>query len=265
MHCIKKANNDVVCYVTNYGDGYKNVPPGGGTDDHDDANAAGQRSTVGVSAEVATVAMEYADLPGAPGNKVVKFYVYKKAFTDPAAVTGTNPTGAYARSISANLDGRGERPVPQVCMICHGGQIPQQAGGVPTFGNNAQVTLGSRFLPFDHRFFTFPTNNANLSKANQEASIKNLNEQIVNSAPPAPATDPVNEVVAGLYNNGASATQILNFTVPGWVNGQSAARPTNRPSIREFWPTGAAPATSRNLMRSCSSTHPTSSLTFRLP
>jgi hypothetical protein len=217
MHCLKKTNGDVACYVTNYGTGYSNIAPGGGTNDHDDANAAGQRTTVGVSAEVATVAMEYSPIENDPaGDKVVKFFVYKKNFPN---------TGDYGRSISANLDGRGERPVPQLCMICHGGLVPSQAGGVPAFGTAAQVKLTSRFLPFDHRFFTFPNNPATLSKASQEASIKNLNEQIVNAAPPAPASDPIHEVVSGLYNNGASSTQIVNFTVPGWVNGASAAEP----------------------------------------
>ena len=129
-----------------------------------------------------------------------------------------------AAASSANLDGRGERPVPQLCMICHGGQIPQGAGGVP-FGTAAQVKLDSRFLPFDHRFFTFPTNPASLSKANQEASIKNLNEQIVNATAPASTDDPIREVVSGLYKNGTSATQILNFTVPGWADGVSPAAP----------------------------------------
>ncbi len=214
MHCLKKVSGDVACYVTNYGSGYNNVPPGGGTADQDDANAAGQRNTVGASAEVATVAMEYTPIDGDPaGDRVVKFYVYKKGLAN------------YGRSISANLDGRGERPVPQLCMICHGGQIPSQAGGVPAFGSAAQVKLGSRFVPFDHRLFTFPNNPANLGKANQETGIKNLNEQVVNTAPPAPASDPVREVVSGLYNNGASPTQILNFTVPGWVNGASANAP----------------------------------------
>lgn len=223
MHCIKKGNNDVVCYVSNYGKGYTNIFPGGGTDDHDDANAAGQRATVGSSSEIASVAMEYSDLPGAPGNKVVKFYVYKAALTNPAAVTATNPTGAYARSISANLDGRGERPVPQLCMICHGGQVPQQTGGVPAFGNNAQVTLGSRFIPFDYRFYTFPTNPANLTKADQEPNFKQLNEQIVNFAPVASAGDPIRDVVDSLYGGGA--TQLPNAPVPGWNNGASAAAP----------------------------------------
>jgi hypothetical protein len=213
MHCLKKVSGDVSCYVTNYGNGYKNTPPGGGTDDHDDANAAGSRDA---TKEVATVAMEYAPIEGDPaGDRVVKFFVYKKNFPN---------SGDYSRSISANLDGRGERPVPQLCMICHGGLIPNQSGGIPAFGTAAQVKLGSRFLPFDHRFFTFPADPA-LSKANQELRFKNLNEQIVNAAPVAGASDPIHEIVAGLYNNGASSAQIRNFTVPGWAAGASANAP----------------------------------------
>lgn len=218
MHCLRKANGDVAAYVTNYGDGYTNIYPGGGTDDQNDANAAGQRATVGNSAEVATVAMEYSPIEhDTVGNRVVKFFVYKKNLV----VNGLS----YSRSISANLDGRGERPVPQLCMICHGGTIPQQPSGVPVFIAAADVKLDSRFLPFDHRFFTFPTSSASLSKANQETAIKNLNEQIVNAAPPAGTSDPIHEVVSGMYNNGVSQTQIANFTVPGWVAGQSANAP----------------------------------------
>lgn len=219
MHCLKKINGDVACYVTNYGNGYVNTPPGGGTDDHDDANAAGQRATVlnpvtGNSAEVATVAMEYSPIENdLAGDKVVKFYVYKLGLP------------AYGRSISANLDGRGERPVPQLCMICHGGLIPSQAGGIPAFNTATQAKLGARFLPFDHRFFTFPTVPPGLDKAAQELDFKNLNEQIVSVAPPAAASDPIEEVVTGLNNGGLSANQVPNFTVAGWLTGASAAAP----------------------------------------
>jgi hypothetical protein len=97
--------------------------------------------------------------------------------------------------IASLVDGRSERPVPQLCMICHGGLIPSQASGVPAFGTAAQVKLNARFLPFDHRFFTFPTNPVSLSKADQKASIKKLNQQIVIAAAPStepvPANDPV--------------------------------------------------------------------------
>jgi hypothetical protein len=64
-----------------------------------------------------------------------------------------------------------------------------------------------------------------LTKADQDSSFKKLNEQIVSAAPPAGASDSIQEVINGLNNNGASASQIANFTVPGWVNGASANAP----------------------------------------
>lgn len=222
MHCIKKVangptNNDVVCYVTNYGTGYTNIFPGAGTGDQADADAAADHLAVGPSGEVATVAMEYSDLPLAPLNKVVKFYVYKKALT--------NSSGNYARSISANLDGRGERPVPQLCMICHGGLVPEHVAGTPAFGTNFQVNLSSRFLPFDHRLFTFP-NRPGLDRAGQELEIKSLNETMVGAVPGFTSSpDPILEVVDALYNDGAgisnSPTQLFNSPVPGWRAGSS--------------------------------------------
>ena len=123
MHCLKKTNGDVACYVTNYGTGYNNSFPGDGTPDTDDAKAAATRTQVGQSKEVATVAMEYTPIENDPvGDRVVKFFVYKKNFPN---------AGDYGRSISANLDGRGERPVPQLCMICHGGLVPNESGNPP--------------------------------------------------------------------------------------------------------------------------------------
>lgn len=211
MHCINKGG-DIACYVTNYGTGYNNIFPGGGTDDQNDADAAALRGTVGSSADLATVAMEYSPAT-VSGPRVVKFFVYKNR-----VVNGV----VYPRSISANLDGRGERPVPQLCMICHGGQIPQQQSGVPVFGSAADVTLNSRFLPFDHRLFTFP---AALPKSTQETSIKSLNETIVDLVPTGAANaDPIREVVHALYNDAThtnSATQLLDSPVLGWQAGQS--------------------------------------------
>lgn len=247
MHCLKNANNDVACYVTNYGTGYTNVASGGGTPDQDDADAAGLRNTVGASAEVATVAMEYAPIENdSAGDKVVKFFVYKKALAN------------YGRSISANLDGRGERPVPQLCMICHGGQILQQPGGVPIFAAAADVKLGSRFLPFDHRFFTFPGNPA-LSKANQEASIKSLNKNIVDLVPAgAPTTDPIRELVTALYDDGTTAgapAQIHDSPVTGWKPGQPA--PNNLPGQTDFYNNVVA-----NTCRTCHTAQPFPQLQF---
>jgi mono/diheme cytochrome c family protein len=221
MHCLKKANGNVACYVTNYGTGYNNNAPGDGTSDTDDAQAAETRTAVNQSHEVATVAMEYAPIDNDPaGDKVVKFYVYKKNFPN---------AGDYGRSISANLDGRGERPVPQLCMICHGGQAPSESGvpPVPAFGSANQVKLNARFLPFDYRFYTFadtttPARTAAQWKSTQDSSFQNLNQQIVNAAPPTGANDPIHELITGLYSNGNAPPQAPNFVVPGWANGASA-------------------------------------------
>jgi len=248
MHCLKDAvTGNIACYVTNYGTGYSNVPPGGGTSDQDDADAAGLRSTVGNSSEVATVAMEYAPIEGDPaGDKVVKFFVYKKGLAN------------YGRSISANLDGRGERPVPQLCMICHGGLLPQQSAGVPTFGSAADVKLSSRFLPFDHRLYTFPNDPA-LSQANQEAPIKSLNKDIVDLVPTgAPSTDPIREVVKALYDDGTAAgaaAQILDSPVTGWKTGQPA--PNNLPGQTDFYNKVVA-----NACRGCHTAQPYPQLQF---
>lgn len=209
MHCLKKTNGNVACYVTNYGDGYKNGSPAPGTNDQTDANDAGAQNA---TAEVATVAMEYAPIGGDPKaagntvNPIVKFYVYKKGLGN-------------TLSISANLDGRGERPVPQLCMVCHGGLTPQQANSAAPFSTAADVSLDSRFIPFDHRFFSFPNNNASLTKAAQEAKFKDLNEIIVKFAPPRPATDPVVELIAELYKDNAGNpvnAQNSVAVVPGW-------------------------------------------------
>jgi hypothetical protein len=249
MHCLKNANNDVACYVTNYGNGYTNIAPGGGTADQDDADAAGQRNTVGNSAEVATVAMEYSPIENDPsGDKVVKFFVYKKGLAN------------YGRSISANLDGRGERPVPQLCMICHGGLLPQQStAGVAVFGTAADVKLGSRFLPFDHRLFTFPNDNPALTQASQETAIKSLNKDIVDLVPAgAPTTDPIREVVKALYDDGTlagAAAQILNSPVTGWKAGQPA--PNNLPGQTNFYNKVVA-----NACRTCHTAQPFAQLQF---
>lgn len=229
MHCLKNGGGNVACYVTNYGSGYANSFPGAGTDDQDDANAAGTRATFGQSAEIATVAMEYAPIEGdAVGDQVVKFFVYKKGLAN------------YGRSISANLDGRGERPVPQLCMVCHGGQIPSQGGtlAAPAFSTAADVKLNSRFIPFDYRFFTFPTSPANLTKADQETRIKDLNQQIVAFAPPAGSSDPIVEVIAGLYSGPPNSPQQPDALPAGWIASASA----NKPNQDVFYRQVVAPA-----------------------
>ena len=133
MHCKKTVasdgSQDVACYVTNYG----NIL----TPDAQDVVAA-----VGAVNPIATVAMEWSRIESSPGNlvefddpqRVVKFFVYVK--------DGATTKLPLAADLNSGLDLRA-RPIPQLCMVCHGGQFPTapSAAGVPVFNNRNDVKL----------------------------------------------------------------------------------------------------------------------------
>lgn len=191
MHCAANGAN-VACYVTNYG---KITTP-----DSDDANHAANQTAAEV---VATVAMEFSPIETQLGDppdpeQVVKFYVYNAIGT--------------AKLNAADLDGRGFRPIPQLCMVCHNGAYPGGAvvGAAPPFNNRADVKLQSRFLPFDLRYYTFPTV-AGFDKASQQAAFKNLNEQIVNAGNAGVSTT---EIITKWYAGGTAQDEDIVAT--GW-------------------------------------------------
>jgi hypothetical protein len=211
MNCTKKLADDgatdVACYVTNYGS--INTP------DQQDANDANNNNT-----PIATVAMEYSRVENAPGdpilfpddNRTVKFYVYKVA--EPSAVNPGQPNG---RVISANLDGVGERPVPQLCVVCHSGHFQQDIATTPprpAFTTRDDAFMGSRFLPFDLHFYTFPSARG---KAAQQGNIRQLNREYVAIAPAPldPTTDPITELVSKFYPTPTS-DQDEAAVVDGW-------------------------------------------------
>ena len=229
MHCTQSGTN-VACYVTNYGS--EPAP------DQDDANDA----LAGLS-PFATVAMEFApiettcDDPGTPGNEEVldgehtmKFFTYSGA--------------GDALLLKADLDGLGARPLPQLCMVCHGGAYPTGATtGAPTFDSLASVKLGSRFLPFDTAAFVFPNTDPNFSKANQQADIQGLNDKIKAAEP---AGSSVREVIDEMYAGGLPQDE--NFFITGW-----SAEPLQQDLYRHVIARSC---------RTCHVTHPVSTLEF---
>lgn len=90
---------------------------------------------------VLIVAMEYSR-PRASDHRFVQFYTYA-----PDSVTGR-----FEQVMSANLDGRGEKYMPQVCTVCHGGT----PGGLTTEGTYQNGgDLHATFLPWDLDAFLF--------------------------------------------------------------------------------------------------------------
>ncbi len=223
MHCVKNGANSA-CYVSNY-DSLVYTGPGQGTD-VSKANKAVDGLN-GIVAPDATVAMEFSPIEdfAAPGSnvtitdpqQVVKFFVFNGA---------GNPVD------SANLDGLGQRPVPQLCMVCHGGFIPNPNGSTQTTlgvktavfrdpavdaaGSRADVKLNAKFLPFDLKSFSYSTQ-ANFDRPSQEGAFKTLNE-IVKSSPPPDVNDPTSSVISVLFDTWypGNVTPQKDLVVPLW-------------------------------------------------
>lgn len=184
MHCRRNLASDglfdYACYVTNFGQPPHFFPDQQDADDTSDPTKAD-----------ATVAMEFSRVENALGDPVefldneraVKFYVYNTAQPD-----------STTRILKADLDGHGTRPVPQLCMVCHGGNVASVAAdpGNPSgpkagaFEDRADImSMHSNFLPFDLHLYNFP---AIKPKPLQEAAFKTLNTEIVKGVSAATTT-----------------------------------------------------------------------------
>lgn len=209
---------DIAFYVTNYGDYTTN-------DATDHQQAVGQDPNL----VIATVAMEWSRIedgpatdydyydpnnanpdpndPNAPlvfsdNDRVIKFYVYNKA---------GNPVFA------ANLDTRGARPIPQLCMVCHGGAYDSGFNtGTPAFAQPADVKLGAVMLPFDVHGYVFSgVVPADFSKTGQQLEFHELNKMVVDTQPGAVIEEIIDEMYSPTNPAGADS-QLENFVVTGW-------------------------------------------------
>ncbi|MGH8731635.1 MAG: hypothetical protein ACREVF_07965, partial [Burkholderiales bacterium] len=137
-----------------------------------------------------TNAIEFSPAPGViPGPGCVGCFA--KFFNFDAA-TGN-------RGLAVQLDGRGDKAMPGVCLSCHGGRgdalTPPGAGGQPLFplaANSVLMQRGDaegRMMPLEVDTFAFSTT-AGLTRADQEAALKTLNGMVL-CAYPRPAAAPI--------------------------------------------------------------------------
>ncbi|HEY5801062.1 MAG TPA: hypothetical protein VIT92_12630 [Burkholderiaceae bacterium] len=132
-----------------------------------------------------TNAIEYS--PGSGGSlNYVKFYTFDGA------------TGK--RNLVANMDGRGAKAMPGICINCHGGRAdaltPPGADGNPLFpliANSVSQSRGdtlSRLHMLDLEHFDFSTVAGN-TRADYEAAFKRINQMVLCTYPlAAPSTAP---------------------------------------------------------------------------
>lgn len=141
--------------------------------------------------------------------KFAKFYTF-------------NPTTGQ-RLLAADLDGRGDKAMPGICITCHGGRgdpLTPAAGsptGQPLFpwvGNSASAKRGdvqAHLQPLIVDSFGYSTT-PGYTRADQEAKLKTINEWVLSSYPIAAATafpeDANRRVANGNEWNGTAANII---------------------------------------------------------
>lgn len=164
----------VACYVTNYGTAFRDV-----------VNSL-PIATEGLHAKN-TVCITWR--PSLPANYQVQFYTY-------------NQDGN--RREFAQLDTLGPRPLPQVCMNCHGG----------SYDNERHLAKYARFLPLDPNVVVF-ADSGPTSRAAQEESIRKLNLLSVKS-PLTPDQMTMLEQVYGGKVTTPGTVSATEWAPPAW-------------------------------------------------
>ncbi|WP_323382079.1 carboxypeptidase-like regulatory domain-containing protein [Myxococcus dinghuensis] len=149
-------------------------------------------------APIATVAMEYSPHPTLGGTQYTKFYVFD---------------GAGNRVDRADLDGGGDKFIPHLCNVCHGGD---------PFTADPRGDTNARFIPFDLESYRYSTMESPpgsgifpWSRASQEAQFKELNKAVLETN----FTTTVQELVQGWYGGASlpNTTQNSTFVQPNWA------------------------------------------------
>ena len=159
---------------------------------------------------VACVAMEYSGPAGNPGGKrFTKFLVF-------------GPDGKLLTHV--DLDGRGEKFVPGVCVACHGALGGYVRYAAPS--GRAKGDIGAKFLPFDIDNFAFSDQPA-FAEDKQLAALRRMNLLILETDP----TPAARELIDGWYPKGSKAFH-GDFVPKGWRDEKQLYLRVVRPSCR---------------------------------
>jgi hypothetical protein len=200
MNCLQNGG-DLACFVTNYGLPDQNP---------DNADAAEVREA---KERGATVAMEYRAAD--PVEKRVQFYVYGGG------------VAASGRIKFADLDGLGPKPVPHLCLVCHGG----------TFDADDKARH-ARFREFDLPSFKYSGNrswdfgDATLTPP-ELAAFGALNQMVRDVSLTDLPNSPIRALITNWYpgNNFANAP-VEPAVPPGWNTQQAGYHEVHGRSCR---------------------------------
>ena len=148
---------------------------------------------------VSIVNMEYS--PGAEGDRTTKFYIYDGSTGERLTKTVFDPDPATAEELY----------LPAGCFSCHGGDDDAEAP-LPDGYNEGTGETNAGFLAFDFNVFEF---GSLVTRADQEAAVKKLNEGVLKTDPPGA----VRKLIRGIYGGKGLPrdTQDSSYTPSSWA------------------------------------------------
>lgn len=184
---------------------------------------------------IAAVAMEYSAAPGT-GSRFVKFYVFAP----------DTRTGAMERVTSVDLDHRGQRNVPEACVVCHGGtpgKVSTDSSGISSYFSGGDLNTG--FLPWDLDSLLYSDTDPGFSQKAEDAALKGqytraaqlASLKLLNVGAYLTMADPARfglerELLEGWYGGpGLPGAYSGSFVPPGWQSGGPDGNPTDSASL----------------------------------
>jgi mono/diheme cytochrome c family protein len=221
MYLRRNADGALASYVENYGDDAQQFFDADLADEDQILDNASTRR----KGLLATVAMEYVAPDDEPnGEKRVTFYTF-----------GGN--GQRTEIANINLDGRGDKANPGVCLVCHGGKPQPVVGGIyPNKGDT-----GARFLPWDVGTLVFGTD-PRYGRTAQEPAFKNFNAAVRDHHTQARTLDEVSglrrqiapvELINGWYGGPTLPNDTFDdsFVPRGWRPSEALGIPAGSAAI----------------------------------
>ncbi len=166
---------------------------------------------------IIAVAMEYKATPSSNGRRIVKFYAY--------APDARSASGDYKRIHSVNLDGRGEKYLPEACTVCHGG-TPGGLAAAGEYANGGDVNAA--FLPWDLDTLLFSDTDPSftsdpldaqlrtaLTRVEQESELRKLNAAAYLTYGDADRFALTRELIEGWYTPAALPIAQLDQVLSG--------------------------------------------------
>lgn len=195
---------------------------------------------------IVAVAMEYSASPANPA-RFTKFYVFAP----------DTRTGALQRVTSVDLDHRGQKPVPQSCVVCHGGTpatvaaLKAAAPNYPSTGPSGTPPgdVNAGFLPWDLDAFFYSDTDPGFSQKEEDAALKAQYTQsnqlaqlkLLNVSAYLTMLDPPGnqnrfslerELLEGWYGGqGLPGAYAGSFVPPGWQAGGANDNPVNSATL----------------------------------